>query len=259
MSNNTKSNTDQQLENYKKKLLLPVEDLNESKTHAPWNEIPCEGVVIKLDDLVNQSGKSETPVVKKIQAKGDLKKYLEFSGQVLLSSIMRDETIFSFSVERYAYLINELKPDYYFTPDGETYNGYTNQSELEINRVLNETKYLLDNCQNSIAIGLIKGCTKKQIIEHIHKLIELGITLFVFHVGDFLRRGSAYEKGKVINFIKVIRKIVPFLLVYGIGSTDNFIRFNCANGFITQSHFIKAFNHKKVGNGNTTSHISGVK
>jgi len=162
---------------------------------------------------------------------------------------MRDQTIGGFTPEAYAEMIQELEPDYYTTPDGETYFGEVHLSEYEINRTLKETDYLLRSCPKSTPLGLVKGCKLSQIEKHADSLGAMGISMFVFHAGDFICRGTNSAISRAKLFARAISKRVPRLIVYGAGSADHFLRFNFADGFITQSHFVNAFYGQKLVGG----------
>jgi hypothetical protein len=72
-------------------------------------------------------------------------------------------------------------------------------------------------------------------------LLELGISRFVFHAGEYLCRGTSCETDKGIAFASAIRKRVPWLGIYGIGAMKSLMRFSFADGYITQSHFVNPF------------------
>lgn len=121
------------------KFLSPVEKLSEPKTHAPWEFSTCTAVTVRLKDILNKSGRSERPVYKKIKGAGGIHEYIGFDGNVILTSIMEDQTIWGFTKEQYATIIDTLKPDYYITSDGETYNNEPNLSgSVEIPRMMEE-------------------------------------------------------------------------------------------------------------------------
>jgi hypothetical protein len=154
---------------------------------------------------------------------------------------MPDKTIFGFSVEAYAEMIDVLNPDYYLTPDGETYLGECDLSSHEIRRVVSDTLYLAVSCPDSEPIGLVKGCTLQQVEGHTIHLLNLGLSRFVFHAGDYLCRGPSCVTYQAIAFAQAIRKHVPWLAIQGIGALKSLRNFGFADGFITQSHFVNAF------------------
>ncbi len=239
------------------KFLSPVEKLGEAKTHAPWEACACPALTVRLMDIINESGKSEKPIFKKIVEKGGIHAFLGFDGNIILSSIMPDKAIYGMTPERHAELINAIKPNYYFTPDGETYTDETNLAgKVEIPRMLVESKVLLDKVKQAEPIGLVKGSTLEQIKSHTASLAKMGIKDFVFHTADFLDGGSTSEIDKAKTFTREIRRQARVLLLYGIGI--NFKNFWWADGFITQSHYTSAFWGREmtddgwVKNGNET-------
>jgi len=222
------------------KFLSPVEKLGEAKTHAPWEVCTCPALTVRLMDIINESGKSEKPIFKKIVKKGGIHAFLGFDGNVILSSIMPDKAIYGMTPERHAEIINAIKPNYYFTPDGETYTGETNLAgSVEIPRMLEESKVLLAKVVKAEPIGLVKGSTLEQVKSHTDSLAKMGMKDFVFHTGDFLAGGSNSEIDKAKAFTREIRRKARVLLLYGVGI--NFKNFWWADGFITQSHYINAF------------------
>lgn len=167
---------------------------------------------------------------------------------------MPDKMIYGFSADSYAEMIDIIRPDYYLTPDGETYLGEVEISGLEINRIKKDTDFLIEECPYSHPIGLIKGCNNQQIDSHTVHLIERGITRFVFHAGDFLCRGTSCATNTAVQFSYTIRKRVPWLCIYGIGAMKSLRSFSFADGYITQSHFVNPFygrfrNSDRVNNG----------
>lgn len=154
---------------------------------------------------------------------------------------MPDKALYGFSAEAYARMINSFGPDFYLTPDGETYLGEIEISGLEIQRMLMETEFLIAACPNSQPIGLVKGCTIQQIETHTNHLLNLGLTRFVFHAGEYLCRGTSCVTGTAVSFATAIRKRVPWLGVYGVGAMKSLRSFSFADGYITQSHFVNPF------------------
>lgn len=231
------------------KFLSPVEKLGEQKTHAPWEKSTCPAVTVRLKDILNKSGKSYKPIFNEIKKAGGIHAHLGFEGNVILSSVMEDQTIDGLTKKREAFaeIVEELKPNYWMTSDGETYNNEPNLSEVEINRMIDETKYMLDNTGKSRPIGLVKGCNPEQVDRHAEMLVKLGVKDLAFHTGDFLARGSNEETTKAREYTRLIRKKARVLLLYGIGVQipDFFV----ADGFITQNHYSNAFyGQKLIGN-----------
>ncbi len=244
------------------KSLIPVIKLAEPITHAPMKEAHCKKVVVKLQDLLSKNGKAFNSRFNSIVAAGGLHNFLGFEGEIILSTIMRDYAIFGCTSSTYVDAVNLLGPDCYFTPDGETYEGERFTSQSEINRVLEETNEVIRNCPGSRPIGLVKGSNAWQVTNHALVLREFGVRQFALHAGDFLCRGNEQAIFRALQYGKLIKQNVPSLLLYGVGSLRHFRKFFFADAFVTQSHFVQAFNGKRFDgvrwkhfNGNPTGEI----
>ncbi len=222
-----------------RKFIWPVEKLGEPLTHNPCRYAPAPGVVARLQDMVKRDGSIDTPMLKELRAIGIHDK-LEYHGcNVLLSSIARNRVIACVSWKKHANIINDIKPDYYLTPDGETYNDEDCDGDLE--KMLRGAVYLKKACPNSIPIGLVKGNNYERLGWYIECLKQLGIGLFAFHAGDYLYKGSARELTQAIGFAREISRRVPWLLICGGGSLKTFKDFGFANGYMVESHFVAAY------------------
>jgi len=234
------------------KFLLPVIKLHEKRTHPPWGDCHFPGLIVKLEDLITENGKRTNNLFTKIENAGGLHDYLDFSGKIVLSSIMPDKAIAGLPLEKHAEIINSLVPDYHITPDGETYLNEKALSDYEIKRMLKWTNYLIINCPEVTPIGLVKGSCLSQIDDHIDGLSDEGIELFAFHAGDYLFRSNNKSLQKAKLFYSEIRKKVPWLMVYGVGSDKYFRIFFDANCYATQSHFIQAFHGQEIDESGVT-------
>jgi hypothetical protein len=210
-------------------------------TYAPWIEIDCSGVVIKAQDLLTPSGKTTNKYFDLIKNAGGIHEFLGFDGEVLLSSIMPDKMIYGFSIEAHVDMIDTLQPDYYYTPDGETYLTEEWLSQLEINRIFSGSELLFSSFPHIKPIGLVKGCTHQMIDDHTNRLLSSGVSHFVFHAGDYLCQGSSLVVGQAINFANLIHRKVPWLAINGVGAMSTLKNFSFADGFVTQSHYVNAF------------------
>lgn len=148
------------------KTLHPIIKLSEKATYNPERRIGAASVIVKAQHLLSKDGKSTTAIFDQIQKDGGIQNHLDFGGDVILSSIMPDRAIAGLTREAYAELIDETGVKYYLTPDGETYLGEPGRSAVEIIRMLDQTRTLLDLCPRCIPIGLVKGCTSSQIWYH---------------------------------------------------------------------------------------------
>lgn len=225
--------------------VFPVIKIHEKHTHLNESD-GVNIIIVRMRDFVFKNGTPNYKLIDKILIAGGLHKYLNFYGTIIFSSIMHDDVLSQCTCETYAYLINTLKPDQYLTPDGTTYIGKVKKSRNQINKILDITEKLLKLCPKSQPIGLIKGASLSQIDFHINRLKGLGINQFCFHAGDFLYKESIYSQNLAVKFSKHIRMKVPHLMIYGIGSKSNFQKFHFADSYVTNSHFIQAFNHRTI-------------
>lgn len=228
-----------------KKYLYPVVKFRSAVTHPCKSEdIPV--IVVKMQDFLRENGKPKLSAIKKIEHAGSLHEYLKFPGRIVISPIMPDSLLLNIDYDTYAYIFEALQPDEFITPDGITYNGYVNLSRTQIDYILYITDRLMKRFPEKPAIGLVKGCNISQMDFHTDKLRELGITKICIHAGDFLYKESKYSQDQIIGFARYIREKVPFLMIYGVGSKYNFQRFYFADCYVTNSHFMQAFNHKTI-------------
>lgn len=261
MSKHLKQNNHAKIESQKKqespflrsvispvKTLYPIIKLDEPATYSPWREVDCQGVVIKVQQLLSKNGKRTNKIFDQISKSGGIHNFINYPGTVILSSIMPDYTLSNFSPDDYAEMIETLNPNYYITPDGETYLGEYARSSREIDRMILESERLIRQCPEYSPIGLIKGCTCQQNKDHTNALLNLGVSQFTFHASDYLRRGPSWVTDRAIHFAQIIRQKAPAFLVYGVGSMSSLQLFNFADGYITQSHFVNAYYGRTICN-----------
>ena len=235
------------IENATVRVILPAVKLHEMKTHPPWDSCHSPGLVVKLEDLITESGKKTKPIFHAVERAGGLHWFLDYDGKIVLSSIMSDKAISGLSLDMHAEIINATAPDYYITPDGETYIDERPLAAYEIRRMLGWTEYLLDHCSEPKPIGLVKGACLAQVESHTERLKDIGFNMFAFHAGDFIFRSSKKSINLAKTFYSAIRKKVPWLMIYGVGSDRYFRAFQRADCFATQSHFISAFRGREIG------------
>jgi hypothetical protein len=229
-------------------LLFPAIKVGEPRTYGPVISGLSNGNVICIKDLIRPSGLTPRPVLGAILNKG-LYGYFHSERDFVLSSIMHDKTINGFKVEGHEWLIKELKPKYFITPDAGTYESEKNTTEALLDYLLDATARLKRNCPHSEPLGLVKGYTKDQVARHSRALTDMGVTRQVFDIGDFMHKGNRFSKNTAFELAREIRRNADYLLIYGLGSGPQFERFLFADGFITSSHWIAAFNYKKIVNG----------
>lgn len=223
-----------------KKRLYPIIKLGEKTTYNPERYVDSPEVIVKAQQLISRNGKSTNTLFNQIRNDGGIQNHLDFGGNVILSSIMPDRAIEGLTSEAYAEIIDTLGTKYYLTPDGETYLGKLGRSASEIHRMLDQTQVLRDCCPLCVPIGLVKGCTSEQIQYHLEELQIMGLRRFCFHLADFFR-GPDYVLQIANRFAYLIRERAHELIIYGIGSKKHINSFRFADGFATQSHYVKAY------------------
>lgn len=229
-------------------LLIPVVRLDDRSTYGAWKVVPTKKIVVRLQDIVSKRTYKFNSNFYEIEARGGVHKFLDFHGEIILSLIMKDEIIDNFKSGLYTKAINTLKPDYYTTVDGWTYEKTEKDSYLEIERCFEQTKELLKICPNSFPLGLVKGCTENQIDYHISLLKSIGINDFIFHIGDFSRHGDARMMWRARKYARKIKSQADSLILYGIGTQKKMEKFSFADAFVTSTHFIAAnYGMKFVG------------
>lgn len=228
--------------------LIPVIKLDDRSTFGVWNVIPTKTIVVRLQDLVSKRTFKFNNIFHDIKAVGGVHNFLGYERVIILSLIMRDEIIDNFNPDLYSKVINTLKPDFYTTVDGWTYEGTESDSSLQIERCFEQTEALIKLCPDSLPLGLVKGCTEDQIDDHIALLKSIGITDFVFHVGDFSRHGDSKMMWRARKYARKIKRHANSLILYGMGSQTKMAKFSFADSFVTSSHFITAnYGMKFVG------------
>jgi len=232
--------------------LFPILKLNQPSLLSVHRGLPIKTVVVRLQDLISSTYKFNS-VLSKIKKAGGIHNYLGFHGKVILSLIMRDDILPHFTAEKYSLAINLLKPNFYTTPDCETYEGeiiklpdgrifYGNveKSFNQILKVLSITKKLISLCPNSMPLGQVKGCNNEQLKFHMVQLNSLGIYDFVFHVGDFFRHGNPTFIQKAKVYSTFIKRRSRSLMLYGMGSQKKLNEYSFGDAYASMNYFIKA-------------------
>jgi len=222
--------------------LSPVVKLDDKNTFEVIRVVPIELATVRLQDAILKSTFRFKKTFNEIISVGGLHNFLNFQGKILLSFVMRDEIIAKFNPNKYAAVIKSLNPDLYTTIDGETYEGEFSLSLKEIGRIHKQNKELLALCPDYHPVGLVKGCSMKQIDYHIMLLKSLGIVDFIFHTGDFFRHGNPEMISRARNYLIRIRKHARHLYLYGMGSQKRLLEFSFADVYISFKHFVTARN-----------------
>jgi hypothetical protein len=225
--------------------LMPIICLKDANLLYIWKNLPIDCLVVRLQDLLCSNSFELNSTFSKIKEMGGIHNFLGFEGNIILSLIMKDDMIHSFTPEKYAFVIKALKPDYFTTVDGETYEKQEKLSLKEIKRCTLETLQLMRLCPDVKPIGQVKGCNRIMIKLHILLLKALGIRNFVFHIGDFKRNGSPDMISRAREYASIIRKHADTLFLYGAGSQKSITEFSFADAYISFNYFVKAYYGKK--------------
>lgn len=231
---------------------FPILKINQPSLLTVHKNLPINVVIVRLQDLVAPTYQFNSIFDQIKDAKG-IHNHLGFEGNVILSSIMRDDIIPHFDAEKYALAINLLKPNVYTTPDCETYEGETiklpdgrifygnvEKSLDQIQRSLLITRKLIQLCPDSAPLGQVKGCNIAQLKFHMAQLKSLEIYDFVFHVGDFFRHGNPLFIQKAKSYAAFIKRHSRTLMLYGMGSQNKLCEYSFADSYASMNYFIKA-------------------
>ncbi|MGA2682035.1 MAG: hypothetical protein ABSF44_09580 [Candidatus Bathyarchaeia archaeon] len=182
---------------------------------------------------------------------------MNFNGQIVLSLIMKDGLIANLKPTNYATAINSLHPDSFTTVDGETYDGEFLVSSQELKRIHRENEELLSLVPNVKPIGLVKGCSETQVVNHLKQLKSYGIDEFVFHISDFFRNGNRSMIRQARTLSLAIRKNAEKLILYGFSSQKRLQEYSFADRFVTSAHFVAALNGWKFVGTKQTKYTGG--
>lgn len=224
--------------------MIPLVRLDCENSRKLARAINSPIIFIPLYDLITDTTAEPNELFEKIKSCGGIHKFLDYPGIVILSLIMRDDLIWKSFPKKYATIIKGIKPDAYTLVDGATYNKQEYKSYKELIRLSEETKELLKLCPDILPIGQVKGCNSMQIKLHLEYLKQLGIKIFIFHVGDFFRNGDESMIQQAKYFCSLIKDENNTLLLYGLGSPRRMLEFSFADFFVTYSHFVSARNGK---------------
>ena len=231
---------------------FPILKINQPSLSAVHKNLLMDGVIVRLQDLVSPTYNFNS-ILDQIREVGGIHNHQDLDGDVVLSSIMRDDILPHFTAEKYAMAINLLKPNFYTTPDCETYEGETiklpdgrifyGNVEKSLNQILwslSITRKLISLCPDSVPLGQVKGCNMEQLNFHMTQLKSLGIYDFVFHVGDFFRHGNPAFIHKAKSYAAFIKKNSRTLMLYGMGAQKKLCEYSFANSYASMNYFIKA-------------------
>jgi len=227
------------------KSLIPTVRVDSKTSYHIAKAIHPPVIVVRVQDVISKKTGEPNSIFTEIVEAGGIHNFLNYEGFVILSLIMKDDLIWLFSSEKYAQIINGLLPDAYTTVDGATYENREIFSERELIRLSKQTIELLHLCPHILPIGQVKGSTSRQIQMHLKLLENLGIEIFLFHTGDFLRQGDRNMIQKAKHFASLIKKKGHTLILSGMGAQRHLTSFSFADAFITYSHIVNAQHGKR--------------
>lgn len=222
-----------------KNKVVPILKIGEVASQSVCDGFAAKAIVVPAQQLLSLATGKPNKRFQKIVAAGGLHPHLRYEHPIILSLVMKDELIAKCETATLIELIRQTRPDFFTTPDGETYDGEPETSRREINRMLTSTDQLLAANLKAVPIGHIKGCNTMMIDEHQQALAQRGIDLFFFHLTDFLRGHSKTMTNIGIGHVLHIKQKGVPLLVQGCG-WRNHLRLNVADGIVTNSHLIAA-------------------
>ncbi len=225
--------------------------MNQPSILNVWKGLDVKFLVVRVQDLVSPITYDYNKTFYEIKKAGSIYRFLNTDKKIILSLIMKDEIIYNFDENRYIEIIKTLKPDFFTTVDGWTYEGEHEISWNEIRRCMTQTIKIMQACPEVTPIGQIKGCSKKHLLTHISLLKSIGIKKFIFHIGDYFRDGDQNMMNIGKTYAAYIRKHVDELILYGMSSQKRLTEYSFADGFITLGYFVKAMHGKRIMGTNT--------
>ena len=224
--------------------VLPIVLINDKRSinfvRKAGDKIPA--CVLRASDFLTKDGTGFRSIFYTVRDNGGAAAYLGIEVPIILSFIMDDDRCFGISPELAFLLIYGLRVSISTTFDTATYTNHRVMADCRMEQLRENNRRLVAWNPEIQFIGVVKGSYPKQIEDHILELRELGITKFIFHVGDFLCRGSWSEKKSMRLFAGIIRQHVSYFYIYGAGNRTVFDLVPCADGVITLSHIIETRN-----------------
>ena len=222
------------------KIIIPIMKLDNRKSIIVAESANPKLIVVRAQDLLTKKGADLSELFYKIKSSGGIHKFLDYNGKIILSFIMRDNLLRKTGVPIWSDLLDGLKPDYFMTPDCETYDNEYDYSKKQIKKCLVETIELMRLFPEIKPIGLVKGCDRNQVLIHYRILKNLGMKIFVLHSGDFFRHGDNGKIQRLKAYASLIKEKDNILLLSGFGCQKRLEEFSFVDGFITYSHMVNA-------------------
>jgi hypothetical protein len=227
-------------------VIYPIIKVNQPSILNVWKGLDVKFLVVRVQDLVSPITYEYNKAFYDIKQTGSIHNFLNTDKKIILSLVMKDDIIYNFDAKRYIDIIKTLKPDFFTTVDGWTYEGEHKISWSEIKRCMIQTIEIIQACPDVVPIGQIKGCSKQHLSTHISLLKSVGIKKFIFHMGDYFRIGDRKMMAIGKTYAAYIRKHVDELILYGMSSQRRLTEYSFADGLITLGYLVKAIHGKKI-------------
>ena len=198
--------------------------------------------VLRASDFLTKDGTGLRSIFYTVKDAGGAAAYLGLEIPIILSFIMDDDRCFGITPELAWLLICGLRVRISTTFDTATYTNHRVMADCRMEQLRENNRCLIEWNPEMQFIGVVKGSYPKQFENHILELKELGITEFIFHVGDLLCRGSWSEKKSMRLFAGILQQHAAYFYIYGVGNRTIFDLLPCAAGVITLSHIIETKN-----------------
>ncbi len=220
--------------------IIPVIRLDIKESIIPAKILNCKTIVVRVQELLTKQKGQLNYLFRNIKKGGGIHKFLDYRGVVILSFVMKDELLKNIDIPICCDLIEGVKPNYYTTIDCQSYDLEISYNKKQILDICKKTTELRALCPEYKIIGHVKGGDRTQIVAHFHFLENLGVRIFMIHMGDFLRHGDRNQTQKGKCYANLIKKDSNKLLLYGFGSQKLIEEFSFADAYITYSHIVNS-------------------
>lgn len=153
---------------------------------------------------------------------------------------MKDQLIRNTKDSTIIELIDGLSPTTFTSFDCESYQGEYTYTKLQLAECNNKTMMLVRLFGPDRIFGLVKGCSREQVLNHYNFLKSLGIKIFVLHSADYFRNGNSRLIAQLKNYASLIKKDDNLVFLHGFGSQKRLEEFSFLDGYITYSHVVNS-------------------
>lgn len=237
------------LEEFHYKSLSPVINYNDTRTHLPHRYTPAPSITYRIQDLLTRKGKP-TQGLLEIKDEGGIENMLnikfrniilsQLAPDPLLKSMLNNKDNSSITGE----ILDNLGARYIAIGDAPIYGNTPKIEEEEwLEKANSQTEAIVNDNPHVTPIGIVSGATIARSMLNIDELKERGVDkLFACHVGHILYHGNTCDKARAYMFSKEIYKKTNWLMLIGGGSYSFFQKYFFANIFVSDAHWIAAYN-----------------